>query len=314
MQNESIAGLVPGSGPISVTTEVYGLAAGEWEVTAELVIERHRGAKARAGPRRSRTLPRAAWSWKSWGLASARFEPVATRWAPTVRLVAIPAVIPGSWIALVALGSAGGLGLQAMLLARAGLPVVPALLLTVLAALAGLAGAKAWYIAMHRQSWRESPGEGWAVDGFLVVLPLVVLAGLVVLGLPIGRFVDASTPGLFVGIAIGRLGCFFTGCCAGRLSSSRWSVWSSDRRIGGRRVPTQLLESAAGLLIALATLALLLGTRPPFDGLVFIVALATYTLVRRILLPLRAARQAASSNARSDSDRPRSALGTRGLD
>jgi phosphatidylglycerol---prolipoprotein diacylglyceryl transferase len=316
VQNESIDGIVAGSGPVSVSTEIYNLAAGDWDVTAELLDQRHRAAPAegRAPWRRQKTLPRAAWSWKSWSLASAPFAPVATRWAPTVRLVPVPAVIPGSWIALVALGSAAGLGLQSLLLAQAGLPVVPALVLTAFAALAGLGAAKAWYIAMHPRSWRQSPGEGWAVDGFLVVLPLVVVAGLVVLELPIGRFVDASTPGLFVGVAIGRLGCFFTGCCAGRFSSSRWSVWSSDRRIGGRRVPTQLLESAAGLLIALATLALLLGTRRPFDGLIFIAALATYTLVRRTLLPLRAARQALFTYASSGSDRRRGALGTRGLD
>ena len=316
VQDESVAGIVPGSGPISVSTEVYGLAPGDWNVTAELLDEQRPApaTKARNPSRRQKTLPRAAWSWKSWKLASGPFEPVTTRWAPTVRLVAVPAVIPGSWIALVALGSVAGLGLQATLLARAGLPVLPALLLTTLAAVSGLIAAKGWYIAMHPRTWRKSPAEGWAVDGFLVVLPLVVIAGLVVLELPIGRFVDASTPGLFVGVAIGRLGCFFTGCCAGRFSGSRWSIWSSDRRIGGRRVPTQLLESAAGLLIALATLALVLGTRLPFDGLIFIAALAAYTFIRRILLPLRAARQPVSGKASPRSDRRRSALGARGLE
>ena len=316
VHDESIDGIVPGSGPISVSTAVYDLAPGDWNVTAELLDQRRPATamRSRASSRTQKTLPRAAWSWKSWSLRSGPFAPVATRWAPTVRLVAVPAVIPGSWIGLVALGSAAGLGLQAALLARAGLPVLPALVLTALAALAGLIAAKVWYIAMHPRTWRKSPGEGWAVDGFLVVLPLVVIAGVVVMELPIGRFVDASTPGLFVGVAIGRLGCFFTGCCAGRFSGSRWSVWSSDRRIGGRRVPTQLLESAAGLLLALGTLALVIGTRPPFDGLIFIVALATYTVVRRILLPLRAARQAVSNNASTRSDRRRHALGTPNLD
>lgn len=295
VQDERIQGIVPGGGRVSITTRVYGLEPGGWTVTAELVPTT--GASNRPRPNasgrqaRGHTLPRASWSWRRWALSTGSFEPVPTRWAPLARLVSPPTVIPGSWSGLVGLGVLVGFALQSALLARGQVSIVASLTVTLVALVAGLIGAKLRYIALHRQAWRKSPAEGWGVDGFLVVMPLTALAGLLAFGMPIGLFVDASTPALFFGVAIGRLGCFFTGCCAGRCTRSRWGIWSSDRRVGARRIPTQLLESAAGLVIGVVTLGLFLSFRPPVEGLIFLGALAAYTLVRRVLLRLRAERQ-----------------------
>lgn len=68
--------------------------------------------------------------------------------------------------------------------------------------------------------WRQAILGGWAVDGFLVVAPLAAVLPLLTFNLPVGAFLDAAVPGLFFGVAIGRVGCFLTGCCAGRISSS----------------------------------------------------------------------------------------------
>jgi phosphatidylglycerol---prolipoprotein diacylglyceryl transferase len=93
---------------------------------------------------------------------------------------------------------------------------------------------------------------------------------------------------LFFAVAIGRLGCFLTGCCAGRVTSSRWGIWSSDRRIGARRIPTQLLESGAGLLIGVTALPLTLIHMRAVHGAVFVAAFAVYLAVRHLLVRLRA--------------------------
>ena len=304
VKDELIKGVVPGSGPVAVTTNVHGLGPGAWTVTAELVRSPRPGQQRRnpAGgqPTGGHTLPRASWSWRRWALSSGSFGPVRTRWAPLARLVSPPAVIPGSWSGLVGLGVLVGLGIQSALLAREQVPIIASLGITLVALVTGLIGAKLRYIAMHPDTWRKSPTEGWGVDGFLVVMPLVALAGLLSLQLPIGLFVDASTPALFFGVAIGRLGCFFTGCCAGRCTTSRWGIWSSDRRVGARRIPTQLLESAAGLVIGVTTLVLFLYFRPPVDGIIFLGALAAYTLIRRVLLALRAERQVKSTDRAGD--------------
>ncbi len=126
------------------------------------------------------------------------------------------------------------------------------------------------------------------MHGFLAAAPPVAALSLLAFQLPVGVFLDASAPGLFFGVAIGRLGCFFTGCCAGRTTASRWGVWSSDRRVGARRVPAQLLEAASGLVLGTATLALVLRSAPALHGAILLAAFAAYVLVRLVLLSLRA--------------------------
>ena len=293
VKEETVEGIVPGSGPVSITTWVYDLGPGEWNVTAELVRGPGGGGDRRpsAGgrPAGAHTLPRAAWSWRRWALSTGSFAPAKTRWAPLVRLAGMPAVIHGSWPGLLAVGVLVGISVQAALLARADVPLGLSLIVDLLAGLSGLVVAKLWYIALRRgRAWRKSISEGLTVDGFLLAAPAVALVALLAFGLPIGVFLDASAPGLFFGVAIGRLGCFFTGCCAGRCTHSRWGVWSSDRRVGARRIPTQLLESAAGLLIGVASLLLVLRYAPAFDGTIFVATFAAYVLVRQFLLRLRA--------------------------
>jgi len=117
---------------------------------------------------------------------------------------------------------------------------------------------------------------------------------MLVVDVPIGVALDAIAPGLFLAVAIGRVGCFVTGCCAGRITGSRWAIWSSDRRIGARRIPTQLLESAVGLLIGLAALGLVVGIAPALDGVVFLAGFAAYGAVRQALLRLRVERRRSS--------------------
>jgi len=280
---ETIEQVAPGSGPVSISSWVYGLNPGEWNVSGAVV-------RAGGGSDRRRRIPEplspATWSWRHWSVQTAPTVPVRTRWALTAPLARIPAVIPGSYTALFAVGLVVALATQLAILASEQIAMPRSLLVSLLALAAGLIGAKVWYAALH-------PGEsilkgGWAVDGFLVTAPVVAIVALVAFGLPVGAYLDATAPGLFLAVAIGRLGCFLTGCCAGRITTSRWGIWSSDRRIGARRIPTQLLESGAGLLIGLAALPLTLIHMRAVHGAVFVAAFAVYLVVRQLLLRLRA--------------------------
>ncbi len=279
---ETIEVVAPGSGPVSISSWIYGLNPGEWTVSGTL-------ARAGAADRTRRSpepLRPAAWSWRHWSLQTAPASTVKTRWALTAPLARIPAVIPGSYTALFIVGLIVAFAMQFALLASEQIAMPRSLLVSLLALAAGLLGAKLWYAVLHP---RESILKGgWAVDGFLVTALLVALVALVAFGLPIGAYLDATAPGLFLAVAIGRLGCFLTGCCAGRITASRWGMWSSDRRIGARRIPTQLLESAAGLLIGAAALPLTLVHLRPIHGAVFVAALVVYLVVRQLLLRLRA--------------------------
>ena len=291
VKEEAIPGVVPGSARVSVTTLVPELQPGQWTVTADLVRRTMSAGSRQSADTRTagaHTLPRANWSWRRWALSTGPFVPVRTRMAPFHRLTRVPAVIHGSWSGLIAVGVVVGAVVHALLLARMDVSVGSVLLVDLVAAVAGLVGAKVWYLVQRpRAAPRESIGDGWTVDGFVLAVPAIA-AALLLLDLPVGAFFDAGTPALFFGIAIGRLGCFFTGCCAGRCTRSRWGVWSSDRRVGARRIPTQLMESATGLLIAAATLLLVLRGGTGVGGTIFVAGFATYVLVRQFLLRLRA--------------------------
>ncbi|MBF6606728.1 MAG: prolipoprotein diacylglyceryl transferase [Chloroflexi bacterium] len=296
-QDDLIEAIVPGSGPVSITSWVYGLAPGEWTVGAELL--RPGGGTGRGRRVAAEPIRPATWSWRRWALATATAGTVKTRWAMLAPLARMPGVIPGSWPALGTLGAIVALITQAAILTHESVPVGPSLIVSLIALASGMIGAKVWYAVLHPGPWRQAILGGWAVDGFLIVAPIVAVVTLLALYLPVGRFLDAATPGLFFGVAIGRVGCFFTGCCAGRVSRSRWGIWSSDQRVGARRVPAQLLESASGLMIGAAAGVAVLGHLPSPTGAVFAAAVLGYLLVRQALLRVRAERREFSWRRRS---------------
>ena len=286
VQEDKIEAVMPGSGPVSLTSWVYGLEPGDWNVDAELLRspgDPGRGKRVPAEP----ILP-ATWSWRRWALSTGSSEAVKTRWAMVAPLARMPGVLPGSWPALGALGAIVALVTQAAILAHENAAVGQSLLVSLIALISGMLGAKLWYAVLHPGPWRQAILGGWAVDGFLVVAPVVAIVALLAWNLPVGAFLDAATPGLYFGVAIGRVGCFFTGCCAGHVTNSRWAIWSSDRRVGARRVPAQLLESTAGLVIGGLAAAAVLGHLPRPDGAVFVAAFGAYLLVRQALLRVRA--------------------------
>ncbi len=187
-----------------------------------------------------------------------------------------------------ALGVVVALAAQAALAGRAHLSAGAALGISLTASVAGLAGARAWFVALNRRDINGIPTQGLCIQGFIAATAILLTGGLALAGLQIGTFLDLTTPGLFFAMAIGRQGSYLHGCCVGRPTASRWGIWTSDGRIGARRVPTQQLESLACLVIGLAALLLVLPTRRPAAGTVFIGALAAYTVCRQLLFPCRA--------------------------
>lgn len=289
VQDEAIDRVVPGAGPVAITSWVYGLRPGEWAVEAELVGPESPGRARPKGPAANRpAMHRAAWSWRRWRVSDAASRTARTRWALLAPLAATPAVLPGAYPALAALAFLVALLVQGSIAATLGLSVDGSLAVSLLAILVGLLGAKLWYAVLH-------PGEsilrgGWAVDGFLVIAPIAAILALHVLAWPIGTFLDAATPGIFFAVAIGRVGCFLSGCCAGRITTSRWALWSSDRRVAARRIPTQLIESASGLAIGVASFWLVVQAGLP-HGVIFAGAFVAYAILRQLLLRLRAERR-----------------------
>lgn len=191
-------------------------------------------------------------------------------------------------VSLVATGVVVALTLLGVLVARVHEPVSPALAVAIASSVAGAIGARLWYLALQRGRAGGGVSRGLCIQGFVTGVVIVGLLALTLTRIPAGTFLDAAAPGLFFAIAIGRQGCFFTGCCTGRPTASRWGVWSSDGRIGVRPVPVQQLEAFACLLIGAGALIAVVRLGESAGGAVFIGAAAVYTIVRQGLLALRA--------------------------
>lgn len=259
----TVAPVPPGSGRIAITTRVLSLATGTWHVAAAPVTSAD-GVGAAVSP--------------VTVTGTTAFAPVVRVRAPGVRL--------GAWPGLVALGTAVALSTQAVLASSRDLRVPSVAVLALLACLIGVVGAKAYYLATHRGQSTGLLTVGMSVQGFVLASVGTLALGSLASGLPVGTVLDVTTPGLLLGMAIGRLGCWLGGCCAGRPTGSRWGLWSSDRRLGVRRVPVQLMESTVAALLGLTALLVVVQIRP-VGGTVFVGGMAGYTLARQVLFPLR---------------------------
>ena len=265
--------VVPGSGRIAVTARVLDLAPGEWRVTATPVSS---PARQNSGPLAVPTqlaLPHGA------ATGTTTFAPIARVRAPGVRL--------GAWPAFVGVGALVALITQDLLAGHHRLPTLTLLVISIVAALLGVIGAKLYYYAGHKHEKGGLLLAGMSIQGFALVAIATILLGSFLFDLPIGRVLDVTAPGLLFGMSIGRPGCFFGGCCAGVPTASRWGLWSSDRAVGVRRIPVQLIESATSGTVAVAAMLAVLLTYPAAGGLIFVGAIAANTFIRQLLFPLR---------------------------
>ena len=94
------------------------------------------------------------------------------------------------------------------------------------ALVAGVIGARIFYVIHYFDQFKGNLLSIFAIHrGGLELLGGVILAMTVVLfylhrhKLPIRRYLDILAIGLILGLAFGRIGCFFNGCCYGKPSS-----------------------------------------------------------------------------------------------
>jgi phosphatidylglycerol:prolipoprotein diacylglycerol transferase len=128
---------------------------------------------------------------------------------------------------------------------------------------------------------------GSLIGGFLAVAILVPLYKL-----PFWKVADAFAPGVALGQALGRQGCFAAGCCWGKPTGLPWGVHftklAHDEYTGVPIIgpdgsdlylhPTQLYESF--IMLAVFGFLIWLHRRKKFDGQVLITYGIIYALVR----------------------------------
>jgi phosphatidylglycerol:prolipoprotein diacylglycerol transferase len=169
---------------------------------------------------------------------------------------------------LVATAFLVALWLAARLARRSGLNADLVTNLGVWVALAGLVGAKLAMFLVDFDYYWERPGEifslatlqaGGVFYGGLVAALLVGFFYLRSRQLPALKTMDVFAPGIALGHAIGRLGCFAAGCCWGVECQRPWAVTFTNpeaHRLVGVPLhvplhPTQLYEAGAETLIFL---------------------------------------------------------------
>jgi len=204
---------------------------------------------------------------------------------------------------LVTIGFLTGLWLATRLARRDGLNADDVVNLAVYCALSGIFGAKLLMFIQDFNYYRRNPGEilsvatlqaGGIFYGGLVAALGVAWWFLRKKKLPALRTADAFAPGLALGHAIGRVGCFAAGCCWGLECGRPWAVTftnpESNRMFGTPLFvplhPTQLYEAAAEALIAFALWRRSLVPHKP--GLIIGLYLAMYSSVRFVVEFFRA--------------------------
>ncbi|MDD5458499.1 MAG: prolipoprotein diacylglyceryl transferase [Phycisphaerae bacterium] len=99
------------------------------------------------------------------------------------------------------------------------------------ALIAGVIGARLFYVIHYFDSFKGRPFEVFAVwKGGLEQLGGVVLAMIVIFyyliryKLPVRRYMDILAIGLMAALVFGRIGCILNGCCYGKPTDVAWGV------------------------------------------------------------------------------------------
>lgn len=203
---------------------------------------------------------------------------------------------------LVATGVLVGLWISVRNSARQGTNPEHAWNLGIYVVLAGIVGAKVLYIINDWSSYAAHPGQifswntlqaGGVFSGGLIGALLAAVWYMRANAMPALATCDAFAPGLAMGHAIGRLGCFAAGCCWGKPTSHFWGVTFHNHLaqdlvgtpLNQALEPTQLFESAVEL--ANFFLLMWLFKRKKFDGQVFAAFMILYGTARFFLEFLR---------------------------
>jgi len=199
----------------------------------------------------------------------------------------------------VLLASAYLLGLQLALVRarRHGLDAQRVMDLGILVIVSALVGAKLLLVIVDFDQFRADPmalfsiaRSGGVFYGGLIFAVVAAFWYLRRHPLPFWSTCDVFAPGIALGHVIGRMGCFFAGCCWGRPTTLPWGVTFTNplaaelvgTPLGVALHPTQLYEAAAELLILLGLLAFERRGRS-FPGRTFWAYMLVYAVSRFVI-------------------------------
>lgn len=207
-------------------------------------------------------------------------------------LVQIGSLKVYSYGVFVAIGFLSALWVSGREIARAGLDREKFLDMGFWVVLSAIAGARLFHVLVYWREYAAAPSEILKLwNGGLVFYGgfLAAVAACAVFlrrhRMPFLPVADASAIGIPLGLAFGRIGCTFAGCCFGKVTTLSWAVTFTDpASLAPLHVPlhpTQIYEALAGFAI----FGLLYATRDRFrtPGMRFWTMLIVYGAARSFL-------------------------------
>jgi phosphatidylglycerol---prolipoprotein diacylglyceryl transferase len=156
----------------------------------------------------------------------------------------------------------------------------------------GILGARLLYVFINFEEFQSNLWDIFKIwNGGLVFFGgfIAAVAGSVVMlnikKLPFLKTADTLSPGVALGHAVGRLGCFFAGCCYGRECTLPFAVqFSHPDSLAPLNVylhPTQIYMAVANLLVFF--LLIWIQRHKRFHGMVFLSYVILYSVFRFII-------------------------------
>jgi len=158
--------------------------------------------------------------------------------------------------------------------------------------ISSLLGARLFYVILNIPEFAHDPMEIFKIwngglvfyGGFLVAM-VAAFVFVKKKGLTLWSIADILAPPIALGHAIGRMGCFFAGCCHGRECHLPWAIEfknpDSLAPLGIPLHPTQLYDVVSNFSIFLVLI--LMDKRKKFNGQIFWLYILLYGLMRSFI-------------------------------
>lgn len=158
--------------------------------------------------------------------------------------------------------------------------------------IAAIVGSRVLYVVIDWPTFQQDPVEiiriwhgGLVFYGGFIAALLTAFWCIKKKGIPLWKTADILAPPVAFGQFVGRIGCFFAGCCYGRVCDLPWAVTFTDPESlapkGIALHPTQLYSSLNALLVFVVLV--LLRRIKSFEGQIFWMYVLLYGLSRSIL-------------------------------
>lgn len=158
--------------------------------------------------------------------------------------------------------------------------------------IAAIVGSRIFYVATNPKIYVSAPLEIFKIwngglvfyGGFIAAL-VTALLYMRIKSMPVWKTTDIIAPSLALGQTLGRLGCFFAGCCFGKTCEYPWAViFSHPDTLAPSGIPihpTQLYSAFTNFIIFI--LLFFFRKKKKFDGQLFWTYVFLYGITRSII-------------------------------